>query len=91
MDENNIFIIHQKDGHYQDSNGRNYDNLNDFIDINDKVEHCVEDLETARESAMSRIEFKIEHYPLTWMGLEMNYELTLNLGLLIGSIVVAYM
>lgn len=74
-----IFLIHKfKDGQkmkYKSNDGAIYDNLSNFENINDKVERQVEDLVTATESAMSRIEYKIEHKPLTILGLELNYEL----------------
>ena len=79
------------DNTFKDHSGNIYKNLNSFIDINDKVEHDVEDLVTATESAMNRIEYKIEHKPLKIMGIEMNYELIFEIVLVVGSVIVAFM
>ena len=73
-----------------DHDGTRYEDLDDFIPINDAVEARVLDLETAIETAVSRIEYKIEHFPLKLVGLETNYELVFNFVLLIGSVIVAF-
>ena len=89
----NLFIIHKmSDGSFTDQDGKKYDSISrDFIPINDKVEHQVMDLDIAIESAVDRIEYKIEHFPLKLAGLEMNYELILNFVVLVGSVIVAFM
>jgi hypothetical protein len=97
FDLKNIFIIHKieeknKKCFFKDHEGTKYSSIsNQFIPINDEVEAIVADLDTAIESAVSRIEYKIEHLPLKLMGLVMDYELITNLVLLIGSIIIAFM
>ena len=88
--DESIHIIKKEKDHYVSHDGTLNDSLNMFIDINNEVEHKVEDLATATESAISRIEYKIKHKPLTLMSLTLSYELILNLFFFISSIGVAY-
>ena len=58
----NIYILEKTDKGWRNNNDEMFENLDDFININDKVEHQVGDLLGSIESAISRIDYKIENH-----------------------------
>ena len=58
----NIEIFEETGKGWRNNNDVIYENLDDFININDKVEHQVGDLLGSIESAISRIDYKIENH-----------------------------
>ena len=58
----NIYILEKTDKGWRNNNDEIFENLDDFININDKVEHQVGDLLGSIESAISRIDYKIENH-----------------------------
>ena len=77
-----------KDGKWKNNNGEIYENLDEFININDKVEHQVGDLLTSIESAVDRLDYKIENYQVKFFGTTIDNDFILNIILLVVSLVV---
>ena len=60
--KDNIYIFKKpSSGGFIAPDGTKLDNLDDYEDINDIVEHQVEDLMTSVDSATGRMDYKIEN------------------------------
>ena len=74
--------------YYLSNDGQTFPNLNELIDINDRVEHEIEDLSTALESAQGRVDYKIEKNQLRMLGQDINNGFIVDIVIVVASLVV---
>ena len=73
---------------WKDNNGDIIKSLDLYEDINDRVEHEVEDLSTSLDSVIGRVDYKIENYQLQFYGFTLNFEFLVEFVAIVASLVV---
>ena len=76
------------DGKWINQNGEILENLDEYEDINDRVEHQVGDLATSLESIVGRIDYKIENHQLKFFGATLSLEFLAEIVFTLFSLVV---
>ena len=74
--------------HYKTHNDESLKSLEMYQDINDRVEHEVEDLSTSLDSVIGRVDYKIENYQLQFYGFTLNMEFLFEFVAIVASLVV---
>ena len=88
MKKGNIEIFEKTEDGWRNNNDEIFKNIDDYVNINDKVEHQVGDLLGSIESAIERIDYKIENHQLSFFGANINSGFISELFFVLASLVI---